>query len=493
MKKLTLILLMSLMSGLLWITAVPATQAQDESQLWTLPRLLSSPGIFETSETEIIPDPHGFFHIMWTETNPNDGITSIQYATFDGVVWSNANDIYVSAPNINIGTFAAALGDDGMLHLTWAEGNAGPMFYTDAPALEAQSARAWEEPISFDFPAHTMKLVIDSQNVLHLAFINFFNEDPGVYYTRSVDVGKTWTTSVWLDPDIPTYHRPNAIKLLIDDKDGIHASWYYLNIDRPSSPGEWIRYTNSFDGGDTWSSPFSIDRADETVDELRFPYPSLTISGDTVHMVYAGNNTQRKHRYALDRGVTWSETKRIMGNLHGQALGDGMTTDGLGRVHFFGQIRWPQGVYHTYWDPADPEGGWTTPEMAYVISNSSEEGREGRYHAHSVRAGTINGNILVVIFTDEVTGPLYAMWRKLDDVPTIEPVPMPSATPMPIVTAMPDAEVTSTPTPLPFADTELTVVEDLPNNGLGIWLGLIPAFLVVVILFGFRFYQLQKT
>ena len=494
MKKLTFFLLMVLMMGLLWGTAVPTTQAQDESLLWTVPRLLSSPGIFETSETEIISDPHGFVHLFWTETNPGDGITSIQYATFDGIAWTETNDVYATVPDIDIVSFAAALGEDGMLHLAWSEGNTGPIFYTNAPALEAYSARAWERPTSFGFPAYRMKLVVDNKNDLHLMFINFYGQEPGVYYTRSDDVGETWSTSVWLDPDIPTYDTPNVLKFLRDDQGDLHASWYYAATDLSSPLGEWVRYINSFDGGITWTSPFSVDRADDTVDELRQPFPGLAVAGDTVHMVYAGNNiTQREHRYSLDRGVTWSETERVMGNLQGQALGDGMTTDSLDRVHFFGQIRWPQGVYHTIWDPADPAGGWTTPQMSYVISNNPEEGREGRYHAHSVRAGSINGNILVVTFTDEATGPLYVIWRKLDDVPAIDPVPRPSPTPTPEATAIPVVEVALTPTPPPFAGTDLAVPEAPPNAGLGIWLALLPTFIVIGGLFGYRYYQLRNN
>ncbi|WP_420643987.1 sialidase family protein [Candidatus Leptofilum sp.] len=494
MKKTTLILLILLTIGLIWATAVPSTQAQDESLLWTVPRLLSTPGIFETSETEIVSDPHGFIHIFWTETNPEDGITSLQYASFDGVAWSQPNDVYASAPDIDIISFAAALGQDGTLHLTWSEGNTGPIFYTKAPALEAYSARVWDRPTSFGFPAYRMKLVVDSKNVLHLMFINFYGQEPGVYYTRSADFGDTWLTTVWIDPDIPTYDTPNVLKFLIDDKDGLHASWYYAATDLSSPLGEWVRYVNSFDGGVTWSSPFSVDRADDSVDELRQPFPGLAVSGDTVHMVYAGNNdTQREHRYSLDRGVTWSETERVMGNLQGQALGDGFANDSLGRVHFFGQIRWPQGVYHTTWDPADPEAGWTTPQMAYVISRSPEEGREGRYHAHSVRAGTINGNILVVTFTDEATGPLYVIWRKLEDAPEIAPLAMPTATPTPEATATPATNVTPTPTPPPFAGTDLAVPEAPPNAGLGIWLGVLPTLLLIGGIFGFRMYRLRNS
>ena len=131
--------------------------------------------------------------------------------------------------------------------------------------------------------------------------------------------------------------------------------------------------------------------------------------------------------------------------------------------------------------------------MAYKISSSPEEGREGRYHAHSVRAGTINGNILVVTFTDEATGPLYVIWRKLDDVPEVAPLPMPSATPTPEATATPAADVTPTPTPPPFAGTDLAVPEAPPNAGMGIWIGVLPTLLLVGGLVGFRFYRMRNS
>jgi len=493
MKKLLLALLLVMMI-VVWGTSVSSTQAQNETQLWTEPQLLSTRGVSSTSETEIISDPHGYIHVFWRETNPEDGITSIQYSTFDGITWTQPNDVYITAPDGDIVSFAATLDSAGTLHLVWSEVVTGPVYYTSAPALEAYSARAWEKPVAFFYPAYRMKLVADSNNVLHMMYVNYYGREPGIYYIYSEDNGRNWSRSIWIDPDIPTYDSPNVIKLLIDENDGLHASWYYAATDLSNPVGDWIRYTHSFDGGRTWTTPFTVDRADDTEDELRQPYPGLAVSGDTVHMVYAGNSTtQREHRYSLDRGVTWSETKRVMGNLQGQALGDGFTTDSLGRLHFFGQIRWPQGVYHSVWDPANPEAGWSTPQIIYFISTNSDEGREGRYHAHSIRAGVLNGNILVVTFTDEATGPLYVTWRKLDDAPEIAPQPMPTATSIPTLspTATPEGPVT--PTPPPFAGTDLAVPQAPPNAGMGIWLGVLPTVLLIGIIFGFRVYRMRNS
>ncbi|MEZ4593081.1 MAG: sialidase family protein [Chloroflexota bacterium] len=480
--------------GSVWGTAVPHTQAQDESLLWSVPRLLSSPGVTDTSATEMVADPHGFLHIFWTEISPEDETTTLQYTTFDGIAWSAPNDLVATAPGGTIVAFSPALASDGTLHLVWTEQNLGPVYYTKASALEARSASAWERPTTLDLPASQLKLRVDGNNVLHLMFANIHGTEPGIYYTRSEDTGETWLTTRWLDPDIPPSATPSALNFQVDNRNGLHASWFYVATGLGSTNGTWIRYIHSLDGGENWSAPFTIDQADEAEDELRLPEPGLIVSGDTVHIAYAGNyDTQREYRYSLDRGVTWSGTKRILGDLLGQAIGDGLSVDSLGRVHFLGQIRWPQAIYHAYLNPTQPEAGWSTPQIAYLIAESDAAGRQGRYHAHRLRSSVVNGNMLVVTFSDEAIGPLYAMWRTLDDAPSIDPLPMPTPTATPEVTATPQPDVALTPTPPPFAGTDLATPEEPTNVGWGVWLGVLPALLLVGGVVGLRFYRMRHA
>ncbi|MBK7896854.1 MAG: sialidase family protein [Candidatus Promineifilaceae bacterium] len=487
-------ILVLLLLGLVWGTAVPRTQAQDESFLWSVPRLLSSPGINNTSATEMIADPHGFVHVFWTELNPEDEITTLQYATFDGIAWTQPNDLVATAPNGTIVAFSPALGSDGTLHLVWSGQNLGPVYYTNAPALAARSASAWERPTTLDAPASQLKLRVDGNNILHLMLANIYGTEPGIYYTRSEDAGDTWLTTRWLDPDIPPSATPSALNFQIDHKNGLHTTWFYVATGLGSTYGTWIRYVHSLDGGENWATPVTIDEADESEDELQLPEPGLVLAGDAVHVVYAGNSgTQRESRYSLDRGVTWSGTKRILGDLQGQAIGDGLSVDSLGRVHFLGQIRWPQAIYHAYLNPAQPEAGWSAPQIAYLIAESDAAGRQGRYHAHRLRSSVVNGNILVVTFSDEANGPLYVMWRTLDDAPSIDPLPLPTPTPMPEVTATPLPGVALTPTPPPFAGTDLATPEDPTNVGWGVWLGVLPALLLVGGVLGFRFYRMRQA
>ncbi len=483
--KLLLFFIISLMP-LFFISSF--ARAQTEDSRWQGPRLLSNPGVTEAGQGLMVADDYGFLHVFWTETDPVDSFHTLNYARFDGEIWSDPIDIRAKPADINIPWYAPAVDHNGRLHILWTETNTGPIFYSTAPVNDALSARNWSRPIPINVPAYQMKMQIDSKGNLHIVYLNFYGQEPGIYYIRSTDGGETWSTPLWIDPDIRLNYSPNTLQFVIDASDGLHASWYYVADLLESGRGEVIRYAHSLDGGDTWSSPFSIDVADEDPGELRQPYPGLAAVGNAIHVIYAGNEqTQREDRISYDQGVTWGETTRIFGELQGQALGDGNAVDAAGRLHFFGQIRWPQGVQHSAWQP---DLGWSDPEIIYLIARNSDEGRQGRYHAHSVRAAVRNGNQLVVTFTDEAIGPLYVMYRTLEDVPPLPLLPTPAPTALPIeATATP---TNPTPTPAIGAIPPGTVVTAAPNIGNGFWLGVIPPIILVVIVVLFRLLTLNR-
>ena len=474
-------------------TAVYAA-AQSESRQWEGPVLLSNPGVVETGEAKMVPDPYGNLHVFWSEVNPADRVHSIQYTVFDGESWAKPVDIFFAPRGFEIVSYAAAVDDQGQLYLVWNQGNVGPLLFASAPIDTAMSAQAWSEPQTIDAPAHKVHFEIDSQGTFHIMYENFYGQEPGIYYMRTERDSSSLSVPFWLDPDVPQGFAPTLLKFVIDDQDGLHATWYY----RSTEPGnlivaDWVRYAHSLDGGRDWSIPITIDRVegDDAVDELRLPHPGLAVTGSQVHIVWAGNeNTEREHRYSLDRGLTWTNTERILGNLHGQGLGGGLVIDAIGRIHYFAQIRWPQGVYHMIWDGEQ----WLDPSMIYFIARGGTEDREGRYHAHSVRAGIRAGNQLVVTFTDEATGPTYAMWATLDDVASVETAaPQPTPTAVSEVAAVPLA-VNPTPTTIPLDAASQAAPFDSPNTASGLWLGLVPAGLLLLgIVFFFGFWSRQRA
>ncbi len=466
--------------SLLSIFWIAPTQAQGNGGGWSEPYRLSSDA-GKASEGYLVADQYGYVHCFWTETLFEDGRTIIQYARFDGATWSKPNEIYVTG--ISITNVSPVVDQHGTLHIAWAEGLYGPAYYTHAPANNAISAQNWAKPVKIQVPARALQLRVDSKGVFHILYIDQMVR-PGVYYIHSEDQGITWSEPVWLDPDIQPAHTPDSLNFEIDDTGGFHAVWVYNALDQTAGP-PWIRYANSLDGGHTWSTPFLIDQHNEESDHnLTNASPKMIVQGQTVHVIWAaGSLPYRNHRFSTDAGLTWSGPVRIFGELHGQAF-DGLAVDRSGRVHFLGQIRYPMGIYHAYWDQAR----WSKPSLVYPIAEEgSEEGFGDRVHAHDTLPVIRAGNQLILTFADGPADPnrrLFVMYRTLDDILPLENMPTPDPTAMPVPTSSPTPSQiapmpTQTATAPSLASAEVQPMGRVPAPDLGLRVALVPILLIL--------------
>jgi hypothetical protein len=473
-KEMGIALCVLSMLTLLWFASTPA-QAQNGG--WSEPYRLSSEA-GKASEASLVSDPYGFVHSFWIETLFADERQIIQYARFDGATWSPPNAIYVTGREIrNLSPF---IDQQGTLYMAWTEGLTGPAYYTYAPAHNAQSSRSWARPLRIDIPAGIIRFLVDSKGVFHILYINR-GEDLGVYYVRSVDQGQTWSEPLWLDPDILPNHIPDSLNFDRDEDDGLHAVWFYGAGASTANP-DWVRYAHSLDGGNRWSSPFTIDQANEADDyELTNASPKMIVQGKTVHVIWAaGDLPYRHHRFSTDAGQSWSPRSAVFGNLHGQAF-DGLTVDGIGRVHFVGQIRYPVAIYHAFWDQTQ----WTSPSLVYMIAPEGAE-TEGRIHAHDTTPILRAGNQLVITFGDGPSDPnrrLFAMYRTLDDLAPLPLVPTPALTDASAPLPSPSPTL---PTPFPTPTTNALLFNSgtqpsgyIPGPDVGIQMGLIPTVLLI--------------
>jgi len=489
-QRIAIALLFVLLLSIFWIA--PA-QAQVQGG-WSEPYRLSSEA-GKASEGYLVADQYGYIHCFWTEILFENQLTIIKYARFDGTTWTKPNDIHVTSLGIvNVSPF---VDQQGMLHIAWAEGLIGPAYYTYAPANNAFSAQSWAKPVQINVPARVVHLRVDSRDVIHILYIDQTNESAGLYYLRSEDRGITWSEPVWLDPDILPRHIPDSLTFEIDENDGLHAVWFYGTREENETP-DWVRYAHSLDGGRTWSAPFLIDQHKEESDhKLTFAGPIMKVQGQTVHAIWAaGSLPYRYHRFSADAGRTWTAPVQIFGELHGQAF-DGLAVDRAGRVHFFGQIRYPMGIYHAYWD----QTRWSKPSLVYLISeDGSEESMGDRVHVHYSLPVIRAGNQLVLTFTDGPADPnrrLFVMYRTLDDILPLEaePTPMLTETPVPMSSPAPRQ-----PTPMPewtatTPSLELTEVRPLgriPAPDLAIRVALVPTLLVLVGTMIFRLYKRKR-
>ncbi|MGD8752507.1 MAG: sialidase family protein, partial [Anaerolineales bacterium] len=309
-----------------------------------------------------------------------DGRSVVQYSRFDGRNWSSPIDIYATQPGGAQDRLSAAVGLNGDLHLIWTQGGGfrtRPIFYSYAQGQEALSAQHWSKPIRIDVEAHLISLQVDNEGVIHIVYTNFYQQ-PGVFYLRSSDQGFSWSEPVKLDPDINPGYAPDSMRFELDESGGLHVVWFYTLIEG----GEWdlVQYAHLLDGDDTWSPPITIDQDDESGRFRGAVDPVIVTQGQSIHVLWAaGVQNYRNYRFSSDMGRTWSDSVRVFGELNGQA-GDSLSVDSAGRVHFFGQIRYPQGVYHAYLE----SGNWSEPSLIYLIRFNSQDEIEGRIHAHSV-------------------------------------------------------------------------------------------------------------
>ena len=449
------------------------------------------------SEAYMVADQYGYVHCFWTETLFENQQSVIKYARFDGATWTQPNDVYSTIREIR--NISPIVDRQGILYIAWAEGISGAAYfdymYTYAPANNALSAQTWATPLRTRLPARVVYLRVDSKGVFHVLYINQ-TEETGIYYIRSEDKGLTWSEPVWLDPDILPNHVPDSLTFEIDEKDNLHAAWWYggLNRARP----DWVRYIHSLDGGQTWSSPLTLDRYVEASDHnLTTASPVMIVQGQTVHLIWAaGDLPYRYYSYSTDSGRTWSTPVQMFGELHGQAF-DGLTVDDAGRVHYFAQIRYPVGIYHASLD----QGHWSKPSLVYLIAEEGSEDDFGdRVHAHFTLPIVRAGNQLILTFTDppsEPTRRLFAMYRTLDDIAPLEslPTPIPTATPM-ATSGPPPSQPTAIPTwtatapPLDLSELGPIGRTATPNRALQA--ALLPTLLILGATIAIRVYKRKQ-
>lgn len=473
--------------------ALPAAGSGPES--WSEPFLLTSrDNSLVGLSAAMASDPYGYVHVFWIESRGRLA-NAILYSRFDGTTWTRPLELFVSGPQLSIGDFITASVDaNDRLHVAWLGGATGPVFASTALASQTLSSQDWEEPRRIEAAAHRFRLLVDSQDKQHLIYTAAYNVHPGVYYLSSSDNWRTSSGPLWLNPEMPQGYTHDNLQAELDADDRLHVLWSEKELVTATRGGA-IMYTRSLDGGVSWEPLATLDMSngERLLDNSD---PSLAVSGDTVHALWAGGEDlqYRNHRYSVDGGQTWNPVARKnFGDLHGQAQGDALTVDAAGQIHFVGHVRWPEGLYHATWS----DNQWTRPGLFYLNRWNSEDSKEGTINAHGVRAVVRAGNQIVTTFYDRgdeqlllPANGLYAVSYELSEVPATSVAPTPAATsPAPADSAAAATPVASpaSPTPLPSWSVEQASSEDSDSPAALLWAGILPAFLIIIVIAFIRF------
>lgn len=434
--------------ALIWLVlAYGPAEAQDTA--WSQPiNLSNSPN--DSNLPSIVTDSAGFVHVVWCEGVESDQANTIYYTRFDGETWSPPVDIVHTSSQVADAP-VLAIDPENTLHMVWVGGHNDRVLYSQAPALTADSARAWRTPVEIgdrltitNYP----DIATDDAGGLHVVYAVRGGEEAGVYYSDSPDGGRNWTLPIRVSEPFASDRIFIRARLALDEGGGIHAVW--------TEGG--IRYAQSLDGGNTWSTLLTIDGSYDLAG-------ILTLPENQVHLTWSGSDLDRKkfHRWSSDRGLTWTPIVALH-EVGGYQGWPGLAADSRGAIHLVQvsnlQAGLKENLYYQVWQNET----WSPP----INLLSRVEGSPN--HPTNPQLAIGLGNQLHLVVAHYVQQPAASQgWafeifylRGLADAPQLEPVPVAAQ-----VRASPSVAVlpsTATPHPATTRSTATSVEVAAPGQ-----------------------------
>ncbi len=142
------------------------------------------------------------------------------------------------------------------------------------------------------------------KNFVHVVW-NFWPDEfnCSIYYKKSIDNGKNWQKSVILSSNESTAIYP---VIAVNEKI-IHVAWKDFKNDNPE-----IYYVNSYDNGDTWNEvkriTYNSSRKSNIFDI------KIAVDNSSVYLTwkdYRSGSSEIFFKKSIDNGETWSEDQRL--------------------------------------------------------------------------------------------------------------------------------------------------------------------------------------
>lgn len=451
---------------------------------WSEPVNLSNTAASSAVPT-ITSDQFGLVHVFWSEAlggrphpfgiAPQSG-NAIMYRCLKDGVWSDPVDLFYAGKNGSDDLPTALVDKNGMLQLVWLEG--GHLRYSSAPAWDATRVTSWAAPSALSTEYVNRVQLVDLGDKLMAIYNPNDGEKAGVY-SMVIDQGLFHAqVPVWEDK---TGLAAQDISAAVDGTGRVHVVW---SVYEPPDPFVIeILYSNSSDGGVTWSPPMVVARETSTEDSLAMAYPWVAVRGQQeIHIQWAqGRLTYRWHQYSTDGGQTWNPAYQIWPDLVSQTSSDAVSVDSDNNLYWIDVLRYPNGAYLMRW----VDGKWQRPELFYLNQIDWKDPIGDRINVHRIRSTISLGNELHIVFVDESRAEIWYMHKTLQSS-RFPPAAIPDQTPTPdLMVAPPTLEVMPvvTPTQTISGLQDQTRSGESPSNRFTLILALanIPVILLVSI------------
>jgi hypothetical protein len=434
------------------VSAAQTVNAQSTAITWSAPiNLSNSPE--SSSRPAIVTDRFGYVHVFWSEEVGGKSIygipkalihdgNTIMYTRWDGKSWTPPIDILM-VPGDDVATYVAATVDsNNWLNIVWS--GQSSIYYSKAPAWQADSAHSWSSPMAVaDENARSQwesDIVAGPDGKLHIVYATG-GSDPSIYHILSEDAGATWQAPTRISEPLDLLEEGvSNSRICMDGLNRLHVVW---QTNQEDGYGQSAYYARSLDAGATWSKPFQLGYRQPG--DYGVVFPSISCIGDgEIHIINVGGawHYGRYEHISKDGGETWSAPYHILTELEGVNGYTYLLTDGLQQKHLITTMRTraeQQGG--TFYARGLENGGWGPLDLAVPEANDTGPG------AHWTAAAIRLGNEIQVLWNTNFTDKAGEIWYTHGVIPGVPQQP---------ALSIPEGELL-TPEPVPVATAATSV------------------------------------
>ncbi len=477
----------------IWVLSRPIGQLEDwyPTPTPTLPRTSPNQIVankLALSNPVLVSDAGGKLHAFWNQQDEN----AIFYARWEGdaqgsgLAWSNIS-IVVNAPGGKAQKPDALVDGGGRLMLVWGGGASGGIGFSHVDSAVSIFVDEWATPVLLPAPRSggaSPRILTDANGTIYVIYAITVNEARGIYMTRSDDRGVSWSQPFTVfDAEGANWDMIDRPSIAVTADGRLHALWSKFLLEPGGAPiPEELYYASSSDGGQTWSAAEAVStRSVFSSQVVVLPDGALL----RVWSDQSGDRLTLWYQVSFDGGANWSDTSRVSEYGNETKLFR-VEIDPAGIAHLV-QIR--QGII--------TETGVSPFVLQHLVWNGTgwnliENLELGSLELTGMNSAASSLGYLGVVFVRQIVSSnnaqvlenLLFVNRPLDfDV--IVATPMPTFTPQP--GSGEQASPTTIPSPTPTIEFSTDTNGGGPLEGLGeyggLLIGLIPAALVVVLVF----------
>jgi hypothetical protein len=306
---LVLLIALSIISGL-FAGDVSQVNAQ-LSRLWSDPINLSNSG--GATDPMMVIDASGVFHVLWVDKY--DGYKYSQSA--DGKGWGVPVKVkYPFVPQSRSQKLVAGFGS--FIHVFW-QGINNELLYSQANSSNLDEPSTWSFRNKISNTVLAFDIVVDTTGIAHLAFIRSVDSElgpAGVYYVRSLDNGRTWSSEKLLYESqyFRTLLPDNAhIRVSVSGDaggQGVFVVWDNTSLKR-------IFMSASVNSGVVWSDVVQVKGPEDT-GGYNMPFNiEINVWGEKALLLWQAGEPGAVQcslyaQWSTDGGVTWGKAEPML-------------------------------------------------------------------------------------------------------------------------------------------------------------------------------------